>query len=352
MGNPVGSHSTPPEILRQLQSLIPSHTKPDGKPNVRRLAEAMGCERSTVLRYLRRIDEEPAKPVEFPSFVTEGDEDEDISEILDRKAKHFERKFRAAAERSWFAIKVNETRPYGVLCFGDVHLDDDGCNVPLLKRHLEIASRPGVYSVNIGDSSNNWVGRLERLYGHQEASKHTGRRLVEWLMFGSGASWLCWILGNHDTWNEGADFHLRLAKHKIPVIDWRAQFQLVHPSGTTCRLDASHGRKGSSIWNNLHATLRSARLGELADAYLTGHTHNYGSEDLEIAERRHSTWLVQLRGYKFFDDHALHSGFAEYQRGSAVMLIVDPTKDAKRAVVQCFDDVDLGYRVLEMLRAA
>lgn len=353
MANPVGATTTPPEVLRQLRAILPDYIKPDGSPNIRRLASAMGTERSTVARYLKKIKAEDAESpsIEMPAFVTDGDEEEDIHDLLDRKGKHFERKLKAAADRDWFPIRIRETKPYAVLAFGDPHLDDDGCNIPLLRRHLEIAARDGVYGVNIGDSSNNWVGRLERLYAHQETSRHTGRRLVEWLMFDSGVTWLCWILGNHDTWNEGADFHMRLAKHKIPVIDWRAQFQLVHPNGTACRLDASHGRKGSSIWNNLHATLRSARLGELADAYLTGHTHNYGCEDLEIAERRHSTWLVQLRGYKFFDQHALHNGFAEYQRGSSVMLIVDPRKDAKRPIVQCFDDVDFGYQVLEMMRA-
>src|SRR3546814_1021767 len=53
------------------------------------------------------------------------------------------------------------TKPYGIIAFGDTHLDDDGANIPLLRQHLEIASRPGVYGLNIGDSTNNWVGRSE-----------------------------------------------------------------------------------------------------------------------------------------------------------------------------------------------
>ncbi|MFP3443133.1 hypothetical protein R0K18_35895, partial [Pantoea sp. SIMBA_133] len=77
-----------------------------------------------------------------------------------------------------FEIKVNETKPYAILAFGDPHLDDDGCAIPILRKHLDIASREGVYSINIGDTHNNWVGRLERLYAHQETSKNTGKRLV------------------------------------------------------------------------------------------------------------------------------------------------------------------------------
>ena len=194
------------------------------------------------------------------------------------------------------------------------------------------------------------MGRLERLYANQETSRNTGRRLVDWFMWDSGVKWLCFVLGNHDTWNEGADFHKRLAANSIPIIDWKAQFELVHPSGKTCRIDASHGRKGSSMWNNLHATLKSAKLGEAADAYLTGHTHNYGCEDLEIAERKHSTWLVQLRGYKWFDSFSLYHGFAEHQRGSSVLLIIDPTSEAKRPVTLCFDDVEEGAAYLAWKR--
>lgn len=332
------------ETYSRVRELGKTLLKPDGAPNCRAIGRETGIHHDTVGRILRSGE----KAIEFPVAIF--DDSEPIEDVIARKRKGFERKAQAAAARDWFPIKVNEGKPYGLLAFGDPHLDDDGCNVPLLERHLSIAKQPGVYSINIGDTSNNWVGRLERLYASQEVGKNTGKRLVEWFMWDSGASWLCWLLGNHDGWNDGVDFHMRLAQRKIPVIDWRAQFKLVHPSGTEARIDASHGRKGSSIWNNLHATLRAAKLGELADAYLTGHTHNYGLEDLELAERRHSAWLVQLRGYKFFDTHALYNGFAEHQRGAAVMVIVDPSRSAKRVIPQCFEDVEAGADYLAWLR--
>lgn len=286
---------------------------------------------------------------QYPAFVTEGDDEEPIEDIIERKRKGFERKAKTHAERQWFEIKVNETKPYAILMFGDPHLDDDGCNIPLLQRHLEVAAQPGVYSLNIGDTTNNWVGRLERLYASQETSKNTGKRLAEWFLFQSGATWLCWILGNHDAWNDGVDFYTRLAKKKIPVIDWHAKFRVVHPDGSGIRIDASHGRKGSSIWNNLHATLRAAKLGEMADVYVTGHTHNYGLEHLEIAERGHSCWLAQLRGFKFMDTYALHNNFAEHQLGSSVLAVIDPRPDA-RTRVQCFEDVEQGAKFLAWMR--
>lgn len=349
MANIGGTNAIDPEKFAIFQELAKEHLNGAGGPNLSRISKIMNVPRTTLQRWSMKLGaSEKEAAIEMPAFL-EVDEDEPIEEIIARKRKGFERKYAANLARQWFEIKVKETKPYGVLMFGDPHLDDDGCNIPLLERHLEIARQPGVYSLNIGDTSNNWVGRLERLYANQETSRNTGRRLVDWFMWDSGATWLCWVAGNHDAWNEGIDFLSRLAQRKIPVIDWRAQFALVHPNGEHRRFDASHGRKGSSIWNNLHATLRAAKLGEAADVYATGHTHNFGLEHLEIPEQRRSCWLVQLRGYKFFDSHALHNGFAESQMGSAVMAIVDPRADA-RTRVQCFEDVELGADYLAFLR--
>lgn len=345
-----GRTAVPPEELETFRRLCNEYKHEDGKPNIAEIARIMGRPRNTLKAWPAKLEaHDKEQRIEMPAFL-DHDEDEPIAEIIARKRKGFERKAKAHADRQWFEIKVRETQPYGLIAFGDPHLDDDGCNIPLLEHHLSIAAQPGIYSLNIGDTHNNWVGRLERLYAHQEASKNTGKRLVEWFMWDSGATWLCWLVGNHDDWNDGADFLLRLARKKISVIDWRAQFRIIHPSGTDVRIDASHGRKGSSIWNNLHATLRAAKLGELADLYLTGHTHNFGLEDLEIPDRRHSCWLVQLRGYKFMDHYALVNNFAEHQRGSAVFTVIDPRPDA-RTKVQCFEDVDMGADYLRFLRS-
>lgn len=345
MANLEGRAATPAGTLERVHELAKVFVKEDGTPNQRAIARETGIARSTVNSMLAK----QPPTIEYPRFVIDGDEQEPIEDILARKARHFERKAKAHSDRKWFQIKVKEQKPYGVIMFGDPHLDDDGCNIPLLQSHLEIARKSGVYGLNIGDTTNNWVGRLMRLYANQEASEATAKRLAEWFMFDAGVTWLCWILGNHDDWNGGADFHKRLGGSHIPIIDWRAEFELVHPVGSARRIDASHGRKGNSIWNNLHATLRAAKLGELADLYVTGHTHNFGLEDIEIAERGHSCWLVQLRGYKFMDHYALTGNLAEHQRGAAVFAIIDPAEDA-RTRVQCFEDVEVGYRFLEMLR--
>jgi hypothetical protein len=61
MGNPVGSNSTPPELLRQLRVILPEFTLPNGDHNISGLTYALGIKsRSTVRRYLDKIKLEDA----------------------------------------------------------------------------------------------------------------------------------------------------------------------------------------------------------------------------------------------------------------------------------------------------
>lgn len=289
----------------------------------------------------------PRKPVEFPSFVTEGDDDEPIDELLARLRKAHDRKQKAIEARTWFPIKVNEEKPYGILWFGDPHLGPN-TNWPLLESHIAVARRDGVYGGNIGDTTDNWpwTGRLARLWAEADISSKTERRLATWFMLEAGIPWLVWLGGNHDEWNGGTELYKMLGAYQIPVIDWRAQFTLVHANGSETRVDAAHGRKGSSIYNPTHGTLRDAKFGEGAALWVTGHVHSFGLFDIEFPEKKTSTWLAQISGYKMDDRHALVNGYAQSNRGAAVLSIIYPTTGK----VQCFADVDEGAEYLTWLR--
>src|SRR5690606_27604500 len=119
--------------------------------------------------------------------------------------RNFERAKRSHDAREWFEIKINDPKPIGLLFVGDVHIDDNGCNWPILRRHAEISKNTsGLYAVNIGDSANCWGGRLIKKYADQETSVHTSRRLVEWLLLDSGFRWLVWLMGNHEPMGDAA----------------------------------------------------------------------------------------------------------------------------------------------------
>lgn len=341
MNRPQGIHLTAAEkaeIIRVLQE----------EPTVAHAARKLGIRYMTVQSIAKEMRAAIDKPLVLPKFVTDGDETEAIDDLIARRRKAFERKAKAAEERRWFEIGVQETKPYGVLWFGDPHLDDDGCHWPLLERHLAVARQPGVYGANIGDTTNSWpwTGRLAKLWAETDISDKSARKLAEWFMFDAGVKWLVWLLGNHDTWNGGGDFYKRLGAHSVPIVDWRAQFILSHPTGLYTRIDAAHGRKGTSIYNPTHGTLRAAKFGETADLFVTGHTHSFGVTHFEDPDRRHTSWLAQVRGYKFDDNYALVNGFSEYQNGAAVLAVIDP----QTGKVTCFADPEEGAEWLKWKR--
>lgn len=332
------------EIKRQTLAAIETHG------SAAAAARALGIPRQTFnSRYMRAKTEQPHSPLlEMPSFVIDGDEDEPIDQVIARQRKAFERKQQAAQERKWFPIKVKETKPYGIVWFGDPHLDNGGANWPLLERHVAVCRQPGIYAGNIGDTLDNWpwTGRLARLHAESEVSNKTAKRIAEWFMFDAGINWLMWLIGNHDEWNGGTEFYKRLGASYIPILDWRAQFKLVHNNGSETRIDAAHGRKGNSLYNPAHGTLRDAKFGEQADLFVTGHIHSFKLDHYEMPERGETTWLAQVRGYKFFDHHAVANGYAEYENGAAIMSIIDPDTGK----VQCFADVEEGAEYLSWKR--
>ena len=339
-------NSSPPtsEELQRFRELSRTFTHPDGRPKYAEIARQLGRPRTTVLAWGRFLTD--GKPVEFPAFV-EGDEDEPIDEILARFRKAHERKEKAIAARNWFPIKVKEEKPYGVLWFGDPHLGPN-CDWKTLERDIAIARQDGVYGGNIGDTTDNWpwTGRMARLWAESDISSKTERRLATWFMFEAGVKWLLWLAGNHDEWNGGTEFYKMLGASHVPVMDWRAQFTLVHKNGSETKVDAAHGRKGTSIYNPTHGTLRDAKFGEDADLFITGHTHNYGLFDIEFAERKRRTWLAQISGYKIGGLYEAKGGYGQSRHGSSMLAVVDPATGK----VQCFGDAEEGADYLRFKR--
>jgi len=330
-----------------FKKLIDRHTTVDGKVNQTEIAKELGLPRTTVQSRIYAVESGKYDNIEFPDFDSE---EESIDEIRERAKARYRRKRSAHDAKQWFTIKLNEEIPYGILWFGDPHLDDDGANWDLVEEHVEIATQEGIYGANIGDTTNRWVGRLMTKYADQSITWSEADRLADWFMHESGVSWLVWLLGNHDLWNRGHDFYKRLGASKIPIIDWRAQFKIKHPTGKEIKIDAAHGRKGTSMYNELHGTLREAKMGDEADLYVTGHTHNYGMQHLEIASRQRVCWLLQLRGYKEMDEYALVKGFPEHRHGAAILVIIDPRKGARNIIHHCFEDVEAGAKYLKYIR--
>lgn len=310
-------------------------------------ARELGISRSTLQKTLRQSAPAPAE-ISLPDFPDDDIPTEDIIDTLERR---FEKRQASFDAHTWFAVTVHDDRPIGILWFGDPHVDDNGCNWKALKVHVKLCKdTDGLYGANIGDTTNNWAGRLVKLYANQDASVSTARKLAKWFMLESGVHWLVWLIGNHDAWGDGAEVLAQMGKslgtQKVVCHDWEARFRLAFPSGWEPRIYAAHDFKGHSQWNPLHAPMKEGQMGQDADLYVCGHKHNWGCYTFENPGRMSDQTFIRVRGYKFLDEYARRIGKAEQQRGCAILTVFDPSD---RSILD-FENVEKGAAYLKMLR--
>lgn len=294
------------------------------------------------------------KTHELPVFP---DDDIPVEEILDSMEKRFERRAQASAARKWYTCKINTTMPIGLCFIGDVHIDDNGCNIPLLRRDCKLMAErdeegnPLFFCTNLGDSSNgDWPGRLMKLHAQQDQSITTARRLVDWFINDTGLTWAAILIGNHDAWGDGAEILSRMNIQKVPMLDWTARFKLRFQNDRECKIIASHSFPGRSWINPLHSNQRREMVEE-ASIFASGHTHDWGIHHSENPYRNECFWLVRARGYKYLDQHAERLGYSPQNNAATVCAVIDPTAEEEVNFIQCFADMKMASNFLKYKRA-
>ncbi len=289
----------------------------------------------------------PTSEITSPPIL---DDDIPVEEIISSMVKRFDKRHEAHKAKKWMPFKVNSNLPIAIGFVGDPHLDDDGCNYPQLMKDVEIfKNTEGLYAINIGDTTNNWVGRLTKEYANQETSRSTAGKLVEWFLRDSGIKWMMWIMGNHDTWNFGSEWLSKVVYGKVTMNDWRAQFKLVFPNGRECLIDAAHNHTGHSQWNPLHGQQKASVMAGIAHIYIAGHLHNWALMQNECSHTHRVYWLGRARGYKHIDHYGENLGFGSQNYGSTVTFVIDPeATDAN--FVRGFADLQEAADYLTYLR--
>lgn len=275
---------------------------------------------------------------------------EPLNDIIAHRVRRFEREAARRRAERWHPITLAESGPFGAMFFGDPHLDDNGCNWPLLLRHVELCRRPGVYGVCVGDKSNNWVGRLVREYADQETAKSDARRLVSWFLRDAGINWAFCVMGNHDVWNEGDAILGLIADQATYFPHWEARVEL-RAAGAAFRVHCRHDFPGSSIYNKTHGPSRAALFGGEAELYVCGHRHTFATQSFEQEESGRLVHAVRARGYKEADTYATVCGFAQGQAGASVFVLFNPAAETPAGRITTFADPALGVQVLEALRS-
>ena len=273
------------------------------------------------------------------------------AELIDQACERFNAHYVARTARRWMEIKVNANKPIGICFVGDPHIDNYGCNWPLFKRDIGILEKTqGLHAVNIGDLADNWVGRLMRLYADQEMSKKQAWKLAKHVLRDAKISWLCHILGNHDSWNDGPLLIKANARPTVPVEDWQARFQVVFPNGKRVKVHVAHDFPGTSIWNKMHGPQKASMMLEEADIYACGHKHEWAINTSENANRDFVYHLIRARGYKYIDSHADHLGFSSQKYGASITAIIDPQAAGPSKIV-CLPDLEEAAEFLTWKRS-
>lgn len=337
-----------PANIELIQQAVEAYLK-CGKKKLT-AAKILGIPRQTLKgrlkdpRAVAMMSEKSITPAELP------DSDIPTEDIIKTMCDRFEQRKKHDDATKWRSFNVKTDDPIGICWFGDPHLDDNGCNWPALREHCSIVAKTqGMYGANIGDSTNNWVGRLMKEYANQDTSVATAFKLVEWFFEDSGIEWLIMLTGNHDTWNDDARLLKKMCENICPMVDWRAQFKLVFKGGREVLIDAAHDHKGHSQWNALHGQQKASAMGGIAHLYIAGHRHNWALAQNECAETGRVYHLARTRGYKHIDNYAMVNGFGSQAHGSSIVTVIDP-KATELNLVRCFADVQEGADYLTYLR--
>ena len=288
--------------------------------------------------YTKRRQAEPAA-FTFDDLPDDGEPSaEELIELL--KARHAKRKAHDDAGKLR-QVQVHMDGPIGVAFFGDPHVDDPGCAWGDLERDVRLCrDTPGMLATDVGDDSNNWVGRLQRLYANQEVTAKQSLKLIEWLM--GSLPWLLRVKGNHDGWNtekgDPADYIHKLFGSIGALEEHGARLQLNLPSGASAKLHVRHDFPGGSQFNPAHALVRETLFNYRDHILACGHRHSTGYMPIWHNDPVRLCHGFRVGAYKDMDHYAKEKGFKESNWARSMAAVIDPdyAHDPVRFIRPCF----------------
>jgi hypothetical protein len=284
-------------------------------------------------------------------FTALPDDDVPIEELIAQRKRKFQHKREHEEASKLIPIKVKMDGAIGILHFGDPHVDDDGCDIEAIERHTDLVNRTeGLFAANVGDTTNNWVGRLAKLYGEQATSAAQAWKIAEW--FVNRCDWLYMIGGNHDLWSGSGDPLRWIAKHQNSLYkSSEARIALRFPSGLEVRVNARHDHSGSSIWNPAHGPMKAALMGTRDHLYVAGHKHESAYSVLKDAISGITMHAMKVASYKIYDRYAKERGFRDNCLSPCALTTINPALPSDHPdLIKAFWDPEEGADYLTYLR--
>lgn len=304
--------------------------------------------RDSIRRNLEKLN-----PVEdFQVDLPDGwDKTFDVDSLITRRAKEFERRHTVHQQKRAIPIAVKTDGPIGLGLMGDPHVDDDGCDISTLFRHVDLfdGRHPGLFAAGLGDQSNNWCGGLARLWAEQSTSAAEARALVQELL--DRVRWMFVILGNHDVWNNGQDLLTHMLARNTAVNQYnRTRLGLKLPNGRVVKIYAAHGFPGKSMWSEVFAAAKKAQLDGHHHIYCAGHIHTSGYSH-GIHPGSQEMWhAVQVASYKKIDKYAEQLILEDKALYSCPVALIDPSATNEMNFIRFEFDPEEGAERLAWMR--
>jgi len=284
-------------------------------------------------------------------FTALPDDDVPIEELIAQRKRKFQHKREHEEASKLIPIKVKMAGAIGILHFGDPHVDDDGCDIEAIERHTDLVNRTeGLFAANVGDTTNNWCGRLARLYADQTTSAAQAWKIAEWFI--NRCNWLYMIGGNHDLWSGSGDPLRWIAKQQDALYkSSEARLALRFPNGLEVRVNARHDHSGSSIWNPAHGPMKAALMGTRDHLYVAGHKHESAYSVLKDAISGITMHACKVASYKIYDRYAKERGFRDNCLSPCALTTINPALPADHPdLVKVWWDPEEGADYLTYLR--
>lgn len=278
------------------------------------------------------------------------EEGRSVEEILTMRKTVWKKKKAYEDAHKIIDVKIAIPGPIAIATFGDPHLDDDGTDIELFQEHMNIVKNTeGMWAINIGDLTNNWVGRLVAQHANQSTTAAEAWTLAEWVM--SYIPWLVLIGGNHDCWSGDRDPLRFITKHLgNPYINHGVRLRLNFPNGRKMVINASHDFAGHSMWNPVHGGMRVAQRWA-DDLYVCGHRHHTGMGIVVSPIDNKLSVIIRADSYKVIDDYPKKLGIQETYLSPCPVVIFNPDATSERDKLITFFDPAQAASVLTHLRA-
>ena len=279
--------------------------------------------------------------VEFNQFVVQDIpiEEMEIDDIIAYRNKKYQRKITSRKSKSLIDVDVKLNGVIGICHFGDPHVDDDGTNLAEIYSLCNLINKTdGLFAGNLGDVQNNWIGRLQRLYGQQSTTAKESWRLTEHFL--NSVTWIYLIAGNHDVWSgDGDPLDFIMRDHPGVFEAWGARMKLNFPNHKSIRINARHTFKGNSMWNTAHGVSKAVQMGWRDHILTCGHTHVSGYQVLKDPSSGLISHAIQVASFKNIDGYADKLGLEDKNIFNAPVTIIDPqyNEDDNRMITTIFN---------------